>query len=112
MAAVRDIAIILLALESLVVGVLLCLLVLQLRSLAKMFEEEIKPLLESANDTAGTIRGTSSFLSQTVVSPIVDFLSSLAGIKRGLSAYSGIRRRGSEPDTKSDGHDSEDAESQ
>ena len=110
MAAVRDIAIILLALESLIVGVLLCLLILQLRSLSRMFEEEIRPLLESANDTASTICGTSNFLSQTVVSPVVEILSSLTGVKRGLSTLSGIRRHGNAPGKPAD-ESSDNAES-
>jgi hypothetical protein len=97
-AIVRDVSIILLALESLVIGVLLCLLLLQLRSLSRTLEEEIKPLLESANETVGTVRGTSTFLSDTVVSPVVEFLGAVSGVRRGLRSLTGARRASSGTD--------------
>jgi len=98
-ATVRDVAIILLAIESLVIGVLLSVLLWQLRTLSRMLEEEVKPLLDSVNETAGTVRGTSSFLSDTVVSPVVEIVSTLAGLRRGLKALGGARRG----DEKTDG---------
>lgn len=99
-ATVRDAAIILLALESLVIGVLLSILLWQLRNLSRMLEEEVKPLLDSANETVGTVRGTSVFLSDTVVSPVVDVISTITGLRRGLRALSGLRRRDEESDVQ------------
>ena len=92
-ATVRDSAIIMLALESLIIGVLLSVLLWQLRNLSRMLEEEVKPLLDSANETVGTVRGTSTFLSETVVSPVVRIISTVTGLRRGLRVLSGIRRR-------------------
>ena len=88
---VRDIAIILLAIESLIIGVLLSVLLWQLKNLSRMLEEEVKPLLDSANETVGTVRGTSTFLSETVVSPVVRVISTVTGLRRGLGALSGVR---------------------
>lgn len=90
---VRDVAIILLAVESLIIGVLLSVLLWQLRNLSRMLEEEVKPLLDSANETVGTVRGTSTFLSDTVVSPVIQVISTVTGLRRGLRALSGIRRQ-------------------
>jgi hypothetical protein len=59
LAAVRDLAIVLLAVESLVIGVLLLVLLVQLRKLVQMLREEIKPMLNSANDTVNTVNGPS-----------------------------------------------------
>jgi len=98
-ATVRDVAIILLAVESLIIGVLLSMLLWQLRNLSRMLEEEVKPLLDSANETVGTVRGTSTFLSETVVSPVVRVISTVTGLRRGLRVLSGMRRRDGETES-------------
>ena len=95
-ATVRDVAIILLAVESLIIGVLLSVLLWQLRNLSRMLEEEVRPLLDSANETVGTVRGTSAFLSETVVSPVIRIISTVTGLRRGLGVLSGIRHRDGE----------------
>ena len=95
-ATVRDVAIILLAVESLIIGVLLSVLLWQLRNLTHMLEEEVKPLLDSANETVGAVRGTSTFLSETVVSPVVRIISTVTGLRRGLGVLSGMRHRDEE----------------
>jgi hypothetical protein len=83
-AFVRDLAIILLAIESLVVGVMLIVLVLEIRSLAKLLREEIKPILDSADETARTVRGTTTFVSETFVTPMVRASSFVSGIAQAL----------------------------
>ena len=83
---VRDIAIILLAVESLVIGGLLVVLTWQIWRLVKMLETEIRPLLDSANDTVNTMRGTTDFVSENVVEPVVRIHSLVAGIKGGMKA--------------------------
>jgi len=97
-ATVRDAAIILLALESLVIGVLLSVLLWQLRNLSRMLEQEVKPLLDSVNETVGTVKGTSTFLSDTVVSPVVEAISTVAGFRRGLKTLGSLRRSDEESD--------------
>jgi hypothetical protein len=83
-AFVRDLAIILLAIESLVVGVMLIVLVLEIRSLAKFLREEIKPILDSADEAARTVRGTTTFMSETFVTPMVRASSFVSGIAQAL----------------------------
>lgn len=84
MAVVRDLAIILLAVESLVIGVLLIILVWEIRNLAKLLREEIKPILNSADETVRTVRGTTVFVSDTFVNPMVRASSFLAGVTQAL----------------------------
>lgn len=84
MAFVRDLAIILLAVESLVIGVVLIILVWEIRSLAKLLREEIKPILDSADETARTVRGTTVFVSDTLVNPMVRASSFAAGVVQAL----------------------------
>jgi len=83
-AFVRDLAIILLAVESLVIGVVLIILVWEIRSLAKLLREEIKPILDSADETARTVRGTTVFFSDTFVNPVVRASSFAAGVVQAL----------------------------
>ncbi len=84
MSIVRDLAIILLAVESLVIGVVLIILVWEIRNLAKLLREEIKPILDSADETARTLRGTTVFVSDTLVNPVVRASSFMAGVSRVL----------------------------
>ena len=84
MAFVRDLAIILLAVESLVVGVVLIILVLEVRNLAKLLRDEIKPILESADETVRTVRGTTTFVSENLVTPVVRASSFVTGVGQAL----------------------------
>ena len=91
LASVRDLAIILLALESLVIGVVLVVLILEIRNLAKLLREEIKPILDSADETARTVRGTTSFVSETFVKPMIRVSSFASGVMQALRI---LTRRG------------------
>jgi hypothetical protein len=91
-ATIRDVAIIVLAVESIVIGILLAFLSLQIYLLVRLIRDEIKPMLDSTNETVNTMRGTTVFVSETVVSPVIkglSYLSALQGIARSL-----IGRRG------------------
>ncbi len=84
MAFVRDLAIILLAIESLVIGVVLIVLIWEVRNLAKLLREEIKPIIESADETVRTMRGTTTFMSKTLVKPVVRASSFASGVAQAL----------------------------
>ncbi len=81
---VRDVIIILLALESMVVGTLMLVLVVQVIALVKMMREEIKPLLQSAQDTLESTRGTTTFVSKKVIAPAIAVASTVAGVRRAV----------------------------
>ena len=82
---VRDIAIVLLAIESLVIGVLLAVMLTQLCALIKMLREEVEPLLDSAGQTARRVQGTVGVVTDTVVTPLVRVSSVVAGVRETLS---------------------------
>lgn len=88
----RDTAIVFVAFESLVIGILMIVLVLQVQSLIVLLRDEIRPMLEAANETMTTVRGTTKFVSHNVVSPVVRWSSTLAGMRRILRELSGLRR--------------------
>lgn len=90
---VRDIAIVLLAIESLVVGVLLAILLVQLRALIRMLREEVEPLLDSAGDTARRVQGTVGLVTDTVVTPLVRVSSAVAGVREAINALIYFKRR-------------------
>ena len=81
-ANVRDIFIIFMALESLLVGAALVVLIIQLASLINLLQNEVKPILKSTNETVNTLRGTSAFLSENLVEPVIKLNSYLAGLKK------------------------------
>jgi hypothetical protein len=92
---IRDVAIILLAVESLVIGLLLILLIIQMRGLAKMLQDEVQPILESARDTATTVRGTTVFINDTLIKPIVKAAGYASAANRVMSVLArGKRHRG------------------
>ncbi len=81
---IRDIFIIFMALEFLVVGLALIILMIQMATLINLLQNEIKPILNSTNETVNTLRGTASFLSDNLVQPVIKMNEYLAGLKRAL----------------------------
>lgn len=81
-ARVRDIFIIFLALEFLLIGIALIILIIQLARLTLMLQNEIGPILDSTNQTANTLRGTALFLSDHLVEPVLKLNTYLAGLNR------------------------------
>ncbi len=79
-ARIRDIFIIFMALESLLLGVSLIILIVQLARLTNLLQNEIKPILESTNETINTLRGTTVFLSDNLVEPVIKLNSYLAAL--------------------------------
>ncbi|MCC7118750.1 MAG: hypothetical protein IT310_09515 [Anaerolineales bacterium] len=81
---IRDVFIIVVALESLVIGVALIVLILQLASLINLLENEVKPILHATTETVNTLRGTAEFLGENVVEPVIKLNGYLAGLRRML----------------------------
>ena len=85
---------VLLAILVVVVVLGLALRVL-IRRATKLLNEDVSPLLGSAQETVHTVRGTASFVSETAVRPIIRVYGVLAGAKRAASVITGIGRRDS-----------------
>jgi hypothetical protein len=83
----RDIFIIFMALESLIIGVALVVLIIQIASLINLLNNEIKPVLEATNETIATLRGTTQFLSENLVEPVVKLNSYVAGLQKMLDIF-------------------------
>ena len=94
MTAVRDVAIIVLAVESIIVGILLGILTIQVYKLVKLLREEVKPMLETTQETVGTVRGTAVFLSEHLVSPVVSLAGYVSGLRQAVKALAELRSSG------------------
>ena len=81
-AKVRDVFIIFMALEFIILGVALVILIIQLATLINLLQNELKPLIELTNETVNTLRGTASFLSDNVSEPVIKLNAYLAGFKQ------------------------------
>jgi len=90
-ALVRDIMIIFLAFTSWLIGVMLFVLIYYIAELTKLLRDEIKPLLESANETMDTLRGTTVFMSENVVEPTIKASSTIAGARRIIEVLLDLR---------------------
>ena len=93
----RDISIIALALLTIVIGLFLIVLIFQLQSLIVLLRDEIRPILESANETAGTVRGTTTFVSDAVVTPMITAASYASAAKQTLKVRVGGGRKQPKP---------------
>lgn len=89
----RDISIIALALVTLVIGLFLVVLIFQLQSLIVLLRDEIKPILDSANETANTVRGTTTFVSDAVVTPLIQVASIASGVGQTFKTLAGTGRK-------------------
>jgi hypothetical protein len=89
---IRDIFIILMAVESLIIGAALVILMIQVASLINLVQNEVKPILQSTSETVNTLRGTTQFLSENLVEPVIKLNSSLAGMRKILELL-GIKRK-------------------
>ncbi|RME87168.1 MAG: hypothetical protein D6770_09950 [Anaerolineae bacterium] len=90
---IRDIFIIFMALESLVIGAALIVLIVQIAALINLLQNEVRPILEATSETVHTLRGTTAFLSENLVQPVVKLNASLAALRRALELFGLLRRK-------------------
>jgi ABC-type dipeptide/oligopeptide/nickel transport system permease component len=89
---IRDIFIIFMALESLLIGVALIVLIIQFASLINLLQNEVRPILDATNETVNHLRGTAEFLGENVVEPVVKLNGYLAGMQRMLELL-GVKKK-------------------
>lgn len=92
----RDVFIIFMALESMLIGVALLVLIMQLAVLTNMLKHEIKPILESTNETVNAVRGTTLLVSENLVEPIMKLNGYIAGMVRMaevIGSFGGLGNR-------------------
>jgi hypothetical protein len=98
----RDVVIITWGALSIIAFLLVILVLLSLwsgvRGLIKdvklTVREDVQPLLATGRETVNNVTGTSRFLSDTVVSPVLRLYGIISGVRRGFTVFTGITRRG------------------
>lgn len=99
-ATIRDVAIILLALENIVLLLVLLFIAWKAYQLVRLFQqkaelystaglavmETAKQTAETAGATVTTMKGSAEFISDTVVSPVVQVVSAVSGARGFVSA--------------------------
>ena len=81
---IRDVMIIMMAFELLLIGITAVLLIIQIARLVNLLKNEIKPLIEAANETIYTLRGTATFISDSLLQPVVKLNSYMAAFRKML----------------------------
>lgn len=87
-AILRDIFIIFMGLGIFVIILLLIILivitaylVIKVNDLVQLVDREIKPILTKAQETLGTVRGTTSFISEQAIKPVMSTVTAYAGLR-------------------------------
>jgi len=110
--AIRDVAIIILAVETIVIGALVGILVWQVWNLVGLARKHFERLSESATDilgsvketaqttaeTAKTAQSTAKYVSDRTAQPVIELYSAVAGASRFARAMFGPR-----PSSRDDG---------
>lgn len=78
---VRDVAVIYVALFQCVGAILFVVVTALLAFIAFMIRDRIVPILEKVDDTVKTVQGTTTFVSESVVSPIIKTAGAAAGAR-------------------------------
>ena len=105
LATVRDVAVIVLALESIVLGALAAVLMIRLLAFIDLAQERLddvagsagsvlesaREAAEAANQAATQVRGSTTFLSDQVVLPAIRVASAVSGATRFARALVGTR---------------------
>jgi hypothetical protein len=91
-AKIRDVFIIFMALQSILTGMTLVILMIQLARLTNLLQNEIKPILDSTNETMNSLRGTTNFLSENLVEPVIKLNEYTAGLSQFFQALGLVRK--------------------
>jgi len=98
-ARLRDIFIILLGIQSILIGMLLIVAVvaliyvaLKMYDLSQFIQDELRPMLRRADDTIRTVHSRTVFISDTAVKPVIEVMSWGAAIKGIIRTFTRPRK--------------------
>ncbi len=89
---IRDVFIIIMSLEFILIIGALAILILQVARIVNLLQSEVKPVLENAKETVNTAKGTVEFVGNNVSEPVVKTSAFLAGAGVFIREAGGIRR--------------------
>jgi len=91
LAGLRDVAIVILAIESFIVTLLLGVIVVMMGRLLSAIHDEVTPIMRSAKRTVDTVQGTTTFVSDAFVSPLITVAGLASGVRGAVLAL--MKRR-------------------
>jgi hypothetical protein len=61
------------------------------RKVNALLDDPVKPALEDVRKSVENIRGTTEFLSDNAVHPLIRTVATVRGVRRGTAVFTGIR---------------------
>ena len=93
----RDIVIVLGGFFFALAGVLLCVLlgaaIYLLFTIRRLLKDNVAPAVDSARDLVDEVRGTTEFVGETAVAPIIRVYSIVSGVRRGVASVGDLGKR-------------------
>lgn len=89
---IRDIFIIFLAFFTILIGIAVVVLVVQVSKLINMVNNEIKPMVDSTNQTLRELQNTTRFVGNNLVEPVVKLNSYVAGLQKAVDLLNIFRK--------------------
>ena len=65
------------------------------RSVRSLLEGNVKATLDDVQQTVHNVRGTSEFMADSAVHPVIRTIAVARGLRRGIASVAGLRNRGS-----------------
>ena len=85
---------VLLMLVFIIVTLLLWLAVRRLTNAVRdLIDDPIRPTIEEGQRIVQNVRGTTEFVTDTAVHPLIRVVSVARGVRRGVATVAGLRRR-------------------
>ena len=99
--SLRDIVIIVYGVMGIILMLALCVaafgLWFAIRALSgavqELIKDPIRPTLQEVQKTAQNVRGTTEFVADTAVHPLIRVVSITRGVRRGVATVAGLRDR-------------------
>ncbi|MEZ4553773.1 MAG: hypothetical protein AB7L91_03295 [Dehalococcoidia bacterium] len=63
------------------------------RAAQDLMADPVRPTLEEVRQTMQNVRGTSEFVADRTVHPVIRTVAAVRGVRRGLGVMAGIRKR-------------------
>jgi hypothetical protein len=61
--------------------------------ISDVVNESVKPTMNSIKETAESIKGTTDFIGEKAVSPVIKTYGMVSGVRRGLGVFTGLTKR-------------------
>lgn len=98
-ATLRDIFLVVLGVQSIIIGLLLIAilasiiyLVLKLYDLIHLFQTELRPIMQQADDTVRIVRSRAVFISDSAVKPVIEVMACVAAVKSIIRSFTRSER--------------------